>query len=117
TFYSSAGPYGPSRYHWPPPNEIEFTSPDDQSAATISQIRGQIMAQHPEDISALADQWQNAYNLLDEVHRQLFSQGMALDQQHWQSPEARDAFLKSGPGAALAYLDEWKQAASNNVSI
>ena len=46
---------------------------------------------------------------------QLFSQSSMLSDA-WQSSsnDARDLFLKTGPGKTLAYLDEWITAAENN---
>ena len=64
----------------------------------------------------LADQWINAYNLLASIRQQLLDQSTTLYNEHWRSAEARDAFMRVGPGETLAYLDEWMDAASNNVS-
>lgn len=111
-----AGPYGPARYNQPEPFDGDFTMPDGESNSTkIAVIHRQIMAQHPEDISALADEWQNAYNLLSSIKDQLFKQGDALDKEHWKSADAKNAFLRKGPGEALANLDEWMSAANNNA--
>jgi hypothetical protein len=116
-YTGSAGPYGPARYNQPERFDGDFTMPDgDKNTTKIATIRRQIMSQHPEDISALADEWQNAYNLLASIKDQLFKQGDALDKEHWKSADAKKAFLRKGPGEALAYLDEWMTAANNNVA-
>ncbi|QDY10454.1 hypothetical protein FJK98_27660 [Micromonospora sp. HM134] len=117
--YAHGGPRGEgTRYVMPPENpDLKFTpAPGGEGGATIETVRQQVLGQHPEDISALADQWQNAYNLLQSIHQQLLSASQTLHDEHWQSPQARDAFLKAGPGKTLAYLDEWMDAAQHNVT-
>ncbi|WP_328343212.1 hypothetical protein [Micromonospora sp. NBC_00421] len=117
--YASGGPRGEgTRYVMPPENpDLTFTpAPGGEGGATIEAVRQQVLGQHPEDISALADQWQNAYNLLQGIHQQLLSASRTLHDEHWKSPQARDAFLKAGPGKTLAYLDEWMDAAQHNVT-
>ncbi|MEU7958712.1 WXG100 family type VII secretion target [Micromonospora humida] len=117
--YAHGGPRGEgTRYVMPPENpDLKFTpAPGGAGGATIEAVRQQVLGQHPEDISALADQWQNAYNLLQSIHQQLLSASQTLHDEHWKSPQARDAFLKAGPGKTLAYLDEWMDAAQHNVT-
>ncbi|MBM0240117.1 hypothetical protein JNW88_28820, partial [Micromonospora sp. ATA32] len=117
--YSSGGPRGEgTRYVMPRENpDLTFTpAPTGEGGNSIEVVRRQVLAQHPEDISAQADQWQNAYNLLQSVHQQLLTASQTLHDEHWKSPQARDAFLQAGPGKALAYLDEWMDAALNNVA-
>ncbi|MFJ6198360.1 hypothetical protein [Micromonospora sp. NPDC092111] len=117
--YSSGGPRGEgTRYVMPPENpNLKFTpAPTDEGGASIETVRQQVLAQHPEDISALADQWQNAYNLLQSIHQQLRTASQTLHDETWKSPQARDAFLQAGPGKTLAYLDEWMDATLNNVA-
>ncbi|MFJ8688066.1 hypothetical protein [Micromonospora wenchangensis] len=117
--YAHGGPRGEgTRYVMPPENpDLKFTpAPGGEGGATIETVRQQVLGQHPEDISALADQWQNAYNLLQSIHQQLLSASRTLHDEHWKSPQARDAFLKAGPGKTLAYLDEWMDAAQHNVT-
>ncbi|MBO4162447.1 WXG100 family type VII secretion target [Micromonospora antibiotica] len=117
--YAHGGPRGEgTRYVMPPENpDLKFTpAPGGEGGATIEAVRQQVLGQHPEDISALADQWQNAYNLLQSIHQQLLSASRTLHDEHWKSPQARDAFLKAGPGKTLAYLDEWMDAAQHNVT-
>ncbi|TYB95953.1 hypothetical protein FXF53_23250 [Micromonospora sp. WP24] len=117
--YPHGGPSGEgTRYVTPPQQtDLQFTPPPaDEGGATIEAVRQQVLGQHPEDISALADQWQNAYNLLQSIHQQLFNASQALHDETWKSPQARDAFLQAGPGKTLAYLDEWMDATLNNVA-
>jgi hypothetical protein len=118
-YWPSAGPNGRLRYVMDQrlPPRFQFTSPQgEQNTTTIETVRRQIMNQHPEDISALADQWQNAYNLLSSIRQQILDQSTTLYHEHWKHAQARDAFLKSGPGTTLTYLDEWMTAVSNNVT-
>ncbi|MEV0732572.1 hypothetical protein [Polymorphospora sp. NPDC050346] len=114
--YSSGGPNGEgTRYHQPESNpNLSFTPPAGDGGATIEVVYQQLMGQHPEDISALADQWHNAYALLASIREQLLTQSRTLYDETWKSAEARDAFMKMGPGTTLAYLDEWMDAALNN---
>ncbi|MEV0393606.1 hypothetical protein [Polymorphospora rubra] len=115
--YSSGGPNGEgTRYHQPDSNpDLSLTPPaSGAGGATIELVYQQIMGQHPEDISALADQWYNAYALLASIRDQLLTQSRTLYEETWKSAEARDAFMKMGPGTTLAYLDEWMDAALNN---
>ncbi|MGH3683165.1 MAG: hypothetical protein ACRDT2_23310, partial [Natronosporangium sp.] len=90
----------------------ERAGPD--NGTTIEQVNQQIMNQHPEDISALADQWQNAYNLLSSVRDQLLGQSQTLYDESWRSSAAKDLFMERGPGKTLAYLDDWMTAAEAN---
>lgn len=109
-------PYG-HRYftNWNDDFQYEPTRPaSEDNETTIEQIRVQIMGQHPEDISLLADTWQNAYDLLKNIKDQLLAQSNMLYDEAWKSSSAKDLFMKSGPGKTLAYLDEWMTAAENN---
>ncbi len=93
-----------------PSEEIkEFTArPGEGGAESIKQIRPRILSQHPEQISALADEWQNAANLLESIREEVLAQTNVLDSEAWKSSEAKLAFLKTGPGAIIAFLDEWR---------
>jgi hypothetical protein len=96
----------------------DFTSPpgDGSSGPSIELLQMQIHNMHPEQISALADQWQNAYTVLSHVRDFVFLQSTVLHDEHWKSPAARDMFLEKGPGEALVYLDLWMDAAMTNVT-
>jgi len=94
-----------------------FTArPGDGNDTTIEEIAAKIHNMHPEKISVLADQWQNAWTLLDNVRTYVLRESNLLHDEHWQSPKARDAFLQKGPGDALAYLDVWMEAVQKNVT-
>lgn len=96
--------------------ELEPTERDGgDNPAGIEQIYEQVMNQHPEQISLLADRWQNAYDLLESVRGQLLLQSTILAEEHWRSAEARELFMEKGPGKTLAYLDAWMEAAQQNV--
>jgi hypothetical protein len=116
-YRASGGPNGEgTSYVRPDYADIQFTGrAGDGNDTSIEEIYQQIMNQHPEDISVLADQWVNAYNLLDSVKQQLLEQSTTLYNEYWRSAQARDAFMLMGPGQALAYLDEWMDSVSNNV--
>ncbi|ONH32212.1 hypothetical protein [Protofrankia sp. BMG5.30] len=118
--YRGGGPNGSGMwYEEPDYGTVEFTpaaSGDGSDGEPIEVIRRRIMNQHPEDISALADQWQNAYNLLSSIRQQLLDQSNILYEQAWRSARARDAFMEKGPGEALAYLQDWMDAALDNVN-
>jgi hypothetical protein len=118
-YYTSGGPDGEGTYYNQPPRDsgVAFTeapSGDGKSGNTIEVIYSQIMDVEPAHISALADQWQNMYNLLDDIRTQILNESNALHDEHWKFSPARDAFLKSGPGTTLAYLDEWATSALSN---
>ncbi|AEH07784.1 MULTISPECIES: hypothetical protein [Protofrankia] len=118
--YHGGGPNGSGMwYEEPGYSTVEFTpaaSGDGSDGEPIEVIRRRIMNQHPEDISALADQWQNAYNLLSSIRQQLLDQSNILYEQAWRSARARDAFMEKDPGEALAYLQDWMDAALDNVN-
>jgi hypothetical protein len=106
------GPNGEgTNYVQPDFGGVDFAVPQ-----TIEEIRQKIMNQHPEDIAALADQWQNAYNLLSSIKQQLFDQSTTLYNEYWRDARARAEFMRRGPGETLAYLDEWMDSAMNNVT-
>ncbi|HEU4421340.1 MAG TPA: hypothetical protein VFR67_02235, partial [Pilimelia sp.] len=84
-YYFSGGPNGEgTRYTMPEPSNVEFTMPrGENNGTTIETIRQRLLNQHPEDISALADQWQNAYNLLSSIRAQLLDTSNTLYNEHW----------------------------------
>jgi hypothetical protein len=88
----------------------------ENNTMTIEEIKARIHNMHPEKISALADQWQNAWTLLENVRSYVLQESNLLHDEHWHSPKARDAFLMKGPGDALAYLDVWMDATQKNVT-
>ncbi|HKD99242.1 MAG TPA: hypothetical protein VKB69_16810 [Micromonosporaceae bacterium] len=116
----SAGPRGEGQWYTSPdPNAGagDFTPPpssDGNSGPTIDQIHAQLHNSQPAHLSALADQWQNLYNLLDAIRKQLLDETTELADDKWKSGNARDAFLKTGPGDTLAYLDAWMDSALSN---
>lgn len=94
-----------------------FTSKaGDNNSMTIEEIRTRIRNMHPERISALGDQWQNAWTVMDTVRTFVLQSSNLLHDEHWQSPKARNAFMGKGPGEVLAYLDVWMEAAQRNVT-
>jgi hypothetical protein len=102
--------YGPAR------ENFEYTkSPGSDGADDIETINRKIMNQHPEDISLLADRWQNANQLLVSIRAQLLQQAKALEER-WRKSDARALFLEKGPGKTLAYLDDWIEATQSNVA-
>lgn len=118
---ASGGPNGEGTFYTLPGGDssITFTqkpSSDGATGPTIEQIYMQISNAKPAHLAALADQWQNMYNLLQEVWLQVYEESNALYEEHWKSPQARDTFMKWGPGKVLAYLDDWQDAALANQS-
>ncbi|GLY01588.1 hypothetical protein [Actinoplanes sp. NBRC 101535] len=94
-----------------------FTSkPGSADGKTIEEIRMRIRNMHPEKIAELADHWQNAWSVMDNVRTYVLGSSNRLEAESWQSPKARDAFLGKGPGEVLAYLDVWMDAAQQNVT-
>ncbi|KHD76582.1 hypothetical protein [Actinoplanes utahensis] len=107
---------GQTRYAEHPPSTTPFTgAPGPGNPATIEQITQRIRNMHPEQISTLADQWQNTWSLLLDVRDFVLNQSIVLRDETWKSPAARDAFLQRGPGETLVYLDEWMDAAQRNI--
>jgi hypothetical protein len=112
------GPNGEGQHYVMPPAFTEnFTSPPSEgNPMTIDEIKQRINNMHPEDIAVLADQWQNAYTLMSQVKAYVFEQSTVLHDEHWRDAQAREYFMKSGPGETLAYLDMWMDAAQENVT-
>src|SRR5262249_15822169 len=115
--YSSGGPQGQGTHYFEPEyGSISYTpKAGGNGADNIDVVNMKIMNQHPESISALADEWQNAHNLLQSIKTQLLTESNKLYNEHWKSSAAKDLFMKSGPGWTLAYLDEWLDATLSNV--
>jgi hypothetical protein len=120
----SAGPEGYGSWYTMPAYDSganELTSPpskDGNTGPTIDTIHAQLHNSQPAHLSALADQWQNMYNLLDALRTQLLTESTTLHDEKWKSGKARDAFMKTGPGQALAYLDAWMDSTiSNQVAL
>jgi hypothetical protein len=114
----SPGGYRTPRYYVEPQGlSVTYTQPrSDANTVNIFTIHQQFQGMHPEYISTLADEWQNAYDLLSHVRGQLLDRSNMLYHEYWKSPRAKEAFMKAGPGPTLAYLDAWMDAAQNNVS-
>jgi hypothetical protein len=97
---------GQTHYGSYPASTLPYTAPPGPgNPATVEQISVRIRNMHPEEMAALADQWQNAWAFLADVRGFLVNQSNVLRDESWQSPAARDAFLKAGPGETLAYVD------------
>ena len=111
-------PYsGQLHYGSYPPSALPFTAPPGPgNPTTVEQVAERIYNMHPEEMAALADQWQNAWSFLADVRGFVLDQSNVLRDETWQSPAARDAFLQKGPGETLAYLDVWMDAAQQNVT-
>jgi hypothetical protein len=106
---------------WYRPSESwrdEFTKRPNsgENGPWIEDVRKQIMNQHPEDISALADQWHNAWRLMFDVEQSLLQTSNTLYEKDWKEGDARDAFMRAGPGKTLAYLRSWMNSALDNVA-
>ncbi len=116
----SSGPDGFGQWYTPPDQSAggaEFSAPpskDGTTGSTIDQIRASLHNSQPAHLSALADQWQNLYNMLDAIRTQLLTESTILHDEKWKSGKARDAFMTTGPGQALAYLDAWMDSAISN---
>ncbi len=124
--YYSNGPEGFGSWYTQPDRDAEVTftpavsldkngNPVD-SGTSIDAFHQQLQNSQPAHLQALADQWQNMYYLLYAIRTQIFDESTTLAEEKWKSGAARDAFLKAGPGAALAYLDPWMDAALANQS-
>jgi hypothetical protein len=98
---------------WDP--ATHFTDPPDKNKMTIEEIYPGIMNQHPEQVSYLADEWQRAYDFLVSLGDELKGISVTLHDESWGHTDARDAFMKFGPGKMLAVLDDWVAAVNNNV--
>ena len=111
-------PYsGQTRYGTHPSSQIPFTAPPGAgNPLTVEAVAVKIRNLHPEQMAALADQWQNTWSFMADIRQFVVQQSTVLQDEHWQSPAARDAFLRKGPGEALTYLDVWMDAAQNNVT-
>ncbi|GLY01728.1 hypothetical protein [Actinoplanes sp. NBRC 101535] len=82
----------------------------------LAGVAARIRNMHPESMAALADQWSNAVTLLTNARHLLVQQSTVLQDEHWRSSAARDAFLKQGPGRTLTFLDAWIDGAQQNVT-
>ncbi|MFI1988203.1 hypothetical protein [Actinoplanes sp. NPDC020271] len=92
----------------------QFTDPAGQSnSLTFEDVQRKIYNMHPEDMDALADQWDNAVTFLENIKYFVLARSTELQEQ-WKSPKAAAEFLKRGPGETLAYLDLWIEAAQIN---
>src|SRR4051812_20824475 len=102
-----AGPSGSGMWYMVPDRfDVDFTNPPNngENGPWIEDIRRQIMNQHPEDISALADQWHRAWQLLFGIQQQVLQTSNDLYEKDWKDGDARTKFMTEGPGKMLAYL-------------
>ncbi|GIF04467.1 hypothetical protein [Actinoplanes siamensis] len=110
-------PYSGQLHYGNPTYSSEYTpAPGGKNGLTIEVIELMIKNSHPEQISVLGDHWQNVVTLLTRYKTYLHDQSVQLRNEDWTAPEARDAFLRKGPGEALVYLDAWIQAAQKNLT-
>ena len=107
-------PHDPKAGYFPFPAPPTFTGRPENNTLTIEYIRKQILNQHPEEMSAAADQWQNLYDFIAGIGDKVREKSQTLHDETWKSPEAAATFLKRGPGTTLAALDQWKAAAAAN---
>ncbi|GAA2666748.1 WXG100 family type VII secretion target [Actinoplanes palleronii] len=108
-------PYsGYTHYKTYEPADAAFTpKAGEGNELTFEAVQRKIKNMHPEDIAALADQWDNAVTFLEDVKSFVAGRSTAL-QDEWTSPKAAAEFLKRGPGETLGYLDMWIAAAQTN---
>jgi hypothetical protein len=98
-------------------DEVQLTPPptDGSRGADIATIRRQLLSENHSIVSELADQWLNAYHLLEAIETQLVSQATQL-QDNWHSTNGSvDAFLKALPGLTYVYLQYWKDMVANQI--
>lgn len=108
-------PVCPTAGYFPfPPTPKNFTPRPENSDTPIEIIHQQILSQHPEEMSAAADQWQNLHDFISGIGEKVREKSQTLHDETWKSPQAAAEFLKRGPGATLAALDLWKAAAAAN---
>jgi hypothetical protein len=117
-YYTSGGPNGEGTwYQMPDDTGGDLTPPpsgDGSSGQTIKELYVLIMNAQPSHIDSLAAQWQVMHDMLDTIKSQLFNESTTLYDETWKSGDAKEAFMKFGPGPTLAYLDEWMNAALSN---
>ncbi|GAA4599516.1 hypothetical protein BJY16_003105 [Actinoplanes octamycinicus] len=110
-------PYGGRMYYGDGKYTLGYTpEAGGDNNHTIEQIEFMINNAHPEQIAVLGDHWQNVVTMLTQYKTYLHDQSKELEKSHWESPDAKNLFLKKGPGEALVYLDIWIQAAQTNVT-
>jgi len=120
---SYGGPDDQGAWYNPPTDDGSDTftdkpTSDGTGGTKIEVIYHQIMNTQPAHVSALADQWLNMWYLLSSIHDQLLTESTDLYEEKWKSGKAREAFMQSGPGQTLAYMDEWMNSAmSNNQAL
>ncbi|MEV6306867.1 hypothetical protein AB0M02_46240 [Actinoplanes sp. NPDC051861] len=111
-------PYsGQEHYAAHPVSQVPFTAPPGPgNPLTVEVVAAKIRNMHPEQMAALADQWQNARSFLEGIRHSVVQQSTVLQDEQWRSPAARDAFLRRGPGEVLTYLDVWIDAVQRNIT-
>ncbi|MEY9863596.1 hypothetical protein ABH935_009249 [Catenulispora sp. GAS73] len=109
-------PHNPTAgyYPFPPLPKTLTPRPESDPNTPIEAVRQKILSQHPEQMSAAADQWQNLHDFLSGLGDQIRQKSQTLHDEAWKSPQAAAEFLKRGPGTTLAALDQWKAAAAAN---
>lgn len=96
-----------------PPPETPDPNSDAADGITIDQIKTQIMGEQPGTTSERAGVWSNIAMMLFNVKNELYNQTNDLEAK-WESPEAKDAFLRK-VGETLAYAQVWREAAEDNA--
>ncbi|WP_330186147.1 hypothetical protein KZZ52_42775 [Dactylosporangium sp. AC04546] len=113
----ASGPNGEGMNYSPVPQVGgEFTprtAGDGTTGDDIKMIYDKIMNQHPEMLTALAQQWTQTYTTLEGFRTRLLERSNAL-QKTWKQSAAGPVFMRTGPGRTLAYLDDWMRAANSN---
>src|SRR5438270_145927 len=77
-------------------------------------LKAWVLNQQPAHISALADQFAKAYSMLYQLEQTIRDHATKLFDETWTHSEARDAFMKKGPGTLLEFIQNWQQAALSN---
>jgi hypothetical protein len=86
------------------------------SGLGIAELHTWVSNQKPAEISVLADQFQRSYDLLVDLETEVRGQSQSLYTEKWTDGKARDAFMSKGPGAVLAYVQDWQQQLIYNVT-
>src|SRR5690349_9025828 len=80
----------------------------------INELHAWVLNQQPAHISALADQFEKAYDMLLQLEQAVRDHTTKLFNETWTHSDARDAFMQKGPGTVLTSIKSWQDAALRN---
>ncbi|BCJ33265.1 hypothetical protein Athai_07680 [Actinocatenispora thailandica] len=109
------GNYDDAHKAWQFANSSDSNVQNIMKNNTIEHIRHRILGQNAKGASEVAGHWRAVKGTLDDMSKSVHDPTYALWSSDKWTGDAAKAFFQMGPGATLKSLQDWTQAAQNNI--